>query len=178
MVKSVEQNVEQGFNEDELQDIMNEIESLEEEFSGSEPQKTKPQATPKAEVSEGDESVFSDEEMNEVLGELNNMSVEEVEHKQSHKSEPEKNNVHQLKSTPVEKKVSAPAPVHSSSSSTADAVSMNFSVSGNMSMNMNFNVSGTNIGLSISEDGLTINMEGGGKFVLPIQAQHKNKNAA
>jgi hypothetical protein len=177
MVKSVEQNVEQGFNEDELQDIMNEIESLEEEFSHSEPQKSKPVAK-KASSTESEDSTFSDEEMNEVLGELNNMSVEEVEHKQSPKVEPEKSNVHQLKSSSVEKKVVSPAPIHTNSSSSADGVSMNFSVSGNMSMNMNFNVSGTNIGLSISEDGLTINMDGGGKFVLPIQSQHKNKNAA
>ena len=119
--------MDQGFNDEELSDIMKEIEALEDDF--------------KAE----DKAL----ESNAVMKELSALPQE--------------------KAVPAPKKsapavVSLPKKEHSRPGTTT----MAFKVSGDMDLELNFTIGGKSVDLHVSEDGLSIEMEGGMTFKLPV----------
>jgi hypothetical protein len=147
------ENADQGFNESELEDIMNEIESLEKEFTDVEDApsaaivaSTNPEAlviSPK-EVQKTSLQASIDEE----LEKLHNAP----------KSAPTPSNV-----------VSMSAPKAPAFSGKGAKTEMSFSVAGEMAINLQFKVSGQCINIEVDEqNGLVINLGNGGRFVLPI----------
>ena len=57
-------------------------------------------------------------------------------------------------------------------------VSLNFQVSGQMNLKLGFEVNGQHLSLSVSEVGLTIEMESGATFSLPMAPSKVAKKAA
>ena len=151
--------MDQGFNDDELADIMNEIESLEQEFS----EDVKPdQVEAPREATEVAETA-------EVVSELSQKPIEEVE--QAHKHAHDDQNVHSLKSESVD---------HDQYDSQHDwpSTSMDFSIEGDMKMNLFFNISGKTVHLHINKGAFEIELEGGMKFSIPVDADQSHKKVA
>lgn len=121
----------ENFNEQELSDIMKEIESLEEEFSGQ-----MPKATP-------------------VMKELSQM--DEV------KSIPQK--------SPQKEKE---AEVYAFESKAKPTSSMSFKVEGQMNIELSFEIGGKVVSVDVTEAGLTIQMDGGMTFTVPVDSQKKS----
>ena len=120
----------QGFNENELQDIMNEIESLEKEFT--EESEVVEEIQAEAEEVTSDESAFDQDEMQSIVDE-----VEALEQS----------------SSPAPQKVLA-------MKSTSSGSDMCFSGSGSLNFNMSFDLGSTPVEFSIDKDsGMTISME-------------------
>jgi hypothetical protein len=157
-------NEEQGFNDAELEDIMNEIENLEKEFSDAEPAPKKKVIDPIEEemmASTRHQPIAQDDSVEE-LEEV----AEEAEVVNIRPSLP-KTTKPPVQAPVTPKKVSAP--------STKNAPTcMNFSVSGEMNMELNFEVGEHNVQLTIDPaEGLIINMGGGAKFCLPLSGNTK-----
>lgn len=142
--------MDQSFNDKELSDIMKEIEALEEDFT----------------VTDAAKSPVKDE-----FSALEDLAAvpEEV-----------------AVPTPVAKvkpleAVSKPAPEkvehHVKSLSTA-TTSMSFKVEGNLALDLQFHIGGKVVCLEVKESGLSIEMEGGIKFSVPVSDEHKSKKAA
>ena len=160
--------MERGFNDDELADIMNEIESLEQEFSEDDGPTEDPvvasAASDESEQEDDSQQVddaqsFAEEvdaETQEVLDELSDMPVENVV-PMSQQSSAADREVHHSRS------------VHSAPTTSGAETSMNFSVSGEMTVNLSFQVGNEIVSLSVSEDeGLVIQMNNGVTLSLPI----------
>lgn len=128
--KTETQDADQGFNENELQDIMNEIESLEKEFT--EESEVVEEIQAQAEEVSSDESAFDQDEMQSI--------VDEVEALEQASSE-------------------APQKVFPMKSSAAPS-EMCFSGSGSINFNMSFDLGSTPVEFSIDKDsGMTISMD-------------------
>lgn len=165
--------MEKGFNDDELADIMNEIEALEKEFTHDDEESTE---TVEAKVEEHHEPVHHEEvahheepvaehiEEKEVLSELSKMPVEEVVPKAKHHEVDE--NIHHIHE-----------PVHHQQKSSAHTA-MSFHVEGDMKFDLSFHISGKYVGLTVTEHGLEIGLDGGVKFTVPVQEGHKVKKAS
>jgi len=241
--------MEKGFNDDELADIMNEIESLEKEFQSDDEKVAEPDKTesvdsepvaeevvedPAAEQLEAEEpiaeevieepvaeepiaeepiaeepiaeevieepiaeepiaeevieepvaeepiavapeepeeeNVFSDSEMSQVLEDLNEMPVEDTVPEHALKNDDD--NIHHLKQEP---KFVAEKPAMSGGSTQS---SMNFHIEGDMKLNLNFNIGGKDVNLTITEEGLQIELDGGAKFVVPVSDNQSGKKVA
>lgn len=65
------------------------------------------------------------------------------------------------------------APKETSSSST----SMSFKVQGNLTLDLQFDIGGKTVALEVTEDGLTIVMDGGMKFTVPVAEKSALKKA-
>jgi hypothetical protein len=147
------ETADQGFNESELEDIMNEIESLEKEFTDVEEAPSAPiaaSANPEA-------LIISPKEVQKTS--LQASIDEELEKLHSApKPAPTSSNVVSM---------SAPkAPVFSGKGAKSE---MSFSVAGEMAINLQFKVSGQCVNIEVDEqNGLVINLGNGGRFVLPI----------
>ena len=173
--------MEKGFNDDELADIMNEIESLEKEFSEetqSEPvvaedpiaqemaesAEEEPVAEMVEEAVEEPVAEVFQEPVAEVLAEVAEMPVEKVVAQHEIFEE----NVHPISAPSA---VKAPA-------TTGGHSSMSFTVEGDMKLDLNFNVSGKQVQLNISENGFELELEGGMKFSIPLDDQSSHKKSA
>lgn len=216
--------MEKGFNDDELADIMNEIESLEKEFTEEVEAKKEETEASTAEVSEPvaetaqEEAVVEpvqeevvaqtapepeedfEEEIEDskpVLNEDPLAAPMEAEANEEEAApvmeaapvlEAEKEVLHEVVNKPVEEVVhlsAAPAPASTPAPAampTAQATgnpahtSMSFNVEGDMRLSLSFNISGKLVQLSVNDDGLELEMDGGMKFSVPLE--HGNKNAA
>lgn len=145
----------QNFNENELQDIMSEIESLEEDFN----QNVKPKA----------EEALDAVKVEEELAKLEEEAQQNESPSNSKKSISEQNNPEKNTVVPMQKK----------SSSAQSPMSMEFHVSGEMKLNLKFNVAGQSIQLGLDEkEGLVIEMDQGAKFVLPLNPGAKVRKAS
>lgn len=51
------------------------------------------------------------------------------------------------------------------------ATSMSFKVQGDLAMDLEFNIGGTIVSVGVTESGLTIEMDGGAKFTVPVAAK-------
>ena len=65
------------------------------------------------------------------------------------------------------------APKETSSNST----SMSFKVQGNLTLDLNFEIGGKTVSLEVTEAGLTIEMDGGMKFTVPVTEKAALKKA-
>lgn len=193
--------MDKGFNDDELADIMNEIESLEQEFTDEPAQEEVVAQQEKTESIESEtqqeefkqEEVVAeqepepvheevqpepvvakvDEEMNEVLEELSEMPVEDVV-PQHQKEEVINDNIHHMKKEPVVAEQTWSAPKSSSAAHT----SMSFKVEGEMKVDLNFCIGGQDVSLQVSDEGFEIELAGGAKFTLPLGSQKQGKKVA
>lgn len=170
--------MDQGFNDDELADIMNEIESLEQEFQEETAPEAQVQAEPAPEEAKVEqqpevvaekveepqnEAVQEPEPQTEVVEKLAQKSDEEIQQVQSQQHDD--HNVHAIKQDV------------SSHKSSWQETSMNFSVEGDMKMNLFFNIAGKSVALHIHEGSFEIELEGGMKFSVPVSDQEHKKAA-
>lgn len=137
--------MDKGFNEKELADIMNEIESLEREFAAE--SETTPEASHEEEQGE--------EVSSEVMQELAETPIEQTVQKTNHSD----NNVVNMKTTQT----------NSASSS------LTFKVEGEMTVSLNFEVNGQSVSLAVNSEGLCIETESGAKFSLPMHQEAARK---
>jgi hypothetical protein len=146
---------EKSFNEDELEDIMNEIENLEREFGDDAPAE-KPAAKVKAKPA-AKAAVTVEEKVEEEVEEVEEVELEEES----------------VASAPVAKVV----PMHNSSLPKGNhPAKMHLSVAGDMEVSLEFGIHGQTISLSVDpKEGLVISMQGGAKFCLPLNHNNKNK---
>jgi hypothetical protein len=144
--------MEKSFNDDELADIMNEIENLEKEYADQAAEESSASHEVEAEEHEPAEPA--------ILRPLANKPLEETVLKTNRDEK-----VVPLKAaSPV-----APAAGHHSS--------LSFKVEGQMSLSLSFEVNGQSVYLTISDDGLDIEMETGAKFTLPMSSKAHRKSA-
>lgn len=181
-------NQEQSFNDAELQDIMNEIESLEREFVEEEseavaeaPVEAEPVETPvnEAPVEEVETQPVSEETpIAETEEESAAELVSEVEDDQY---EDNVVSMDQRRESPVE------------AATSGQPGTMQFSANGEMDLNLNFPlgdsqaqltikdgkllVTMAGVELNLSEDGCEVSMEGGVKFSVPVSATAAKKAA-
>ena len=145
--------MDKSFNDDELADIMNEIESLEKEFAESAP-------ASEAETEEFAPTDEIDHTAPEVVSHIMSMPVEEVARKSNHEE----------KVVPMKRVDHAPqAHQHST---------LSFKVEGQMTLSLAFEVNGQSVSLEISDAGLQIQMESGASFNLPMSHTGAAKKAA
>lgn len=186
--------MEKGFNDDELADIMNEIESLEKEFSDE------VQGVDEAVLGESENAAEQEGHVEEVSGPEMSDTHPEVNEEEpmvaEHSSEEvvgsqEKEVISELAKMPVEEVVAKHEPqddnVHPISQNHSHDINQNhqhfshskmdFSIEGEMSLNFNFHVSGQTVKLHIEEGNFAIELDGGMKFILPLE-QNKVKKAA
>jgi hypothetical protein len=169
-----ESQMEKGFNDDELADIMNEIESLEQEFAKSDDSFVD-QEPNLDDVANSVIELAQSEEDHSLLSEVASMPVENITPSASnHDVDTDEHhnvsqNVHHIKHQENSMK-------HSSNKTAKTA--MNFSVEGDMKLDLSFLVSGKEINLHISEDGFEIELEGGAKFSLPVHSGSQGSKAA
>lgn len=182
--------MEKGFNDDELADIMNEIESLEKEFSDE------VQNVAADPVMEAEEEVVAEPQREEVVAEPQHEEVvagpqhEEVVAGPQHVTEQEVETVAQVTELPVDEVVEKHEPqddenVHhfkKAANKVAPASfghsSMSFNVEGNMKLDLAFNISGKNVSLNITEEGFELTLDNGMKFSIPLDHEDSNKKAA
>lgn len=177
--------MEKGFNDDELADIMNEIESLEEEFSSDDHKMMEEPgidevAKSVAEMAEEEEDYIEAEEVfeepvsvapveAEIFEELSEMNVEDIVPKKEMSSYDD--NIHHMKveESPVAKPAHSPKSGHTS---------MNFSVEGDMKLDLSFMIGTSEVKLHVTDEGLEIELEGGAKFSLPVNTPFSAKKVA
>lgn len=176
---------EQGFNDAELQDIMNEIESLEKEFVGPADESPAPVEAEKTDLQKAIDEEMESLEMESSLGEMevalneaDDMS-EEFSDEDFEEEAPMASNVHPL----------AKGPAQSSGSP------MEIKAHGQMEVNLAFQVADQTAHLCVdpqglkvelngvvvwidAEKGCSIELPGGGKFSFPVQACTSAKKAA
>ncbi len=176
-------DLEKGFNESELEDIMSEIESLEkdlgevEELASAEPIAEESVEEPVAEAPVAD--IDKQEIENRLESEFE--AVSETSPSEALKVDPA-----EVEKTPVQAEIEEEVESmlqHNSSRSEAEVVDMpksenvvhdvetkmDFAVEGQMNLKLNFWVNGQQITLWVNQkEGFTIEMGGGAKFVLPI----------
>jgi hypothetical protein len=75
---------------------------------------------------------------------------------------------------PFEKKT---PPKEVAAAKTSTQSSMSFKVQGDMNLELNFEIGGKTIALEVTEAGLTIQMEGGMTFSVPVSDAHSVKKA-
>lgn len=168
--------MEKGFNDDELADIMNEIESLEQEFAKNEAQPSD-DIPNMDEVANSVKALAESEADQSLLAEVAALPVEKIVPRVNphdtdidthYETQPVVDlNAHRDSQKAVQHK-------RSNTASTA----MNFSVEGNMKLDLSFLVSGKEIKLQISEAGFEIELEGGAKFSLPVHNESQGSKVA
>lgn len=132
--------MDKSFNEQELSDIMKEIEALEADYETVDEEQGPFQAT--------SEKQLTSEEAHEVLKDLTSMEIE--------KSIPQaETNIRPFKPTP-------------STAATAGHSSMSFKVQGDLKLELALEISGKSVILDVTETGLTIRMENGVTFNVPM----------
>lgn len=126
------------------------------------------------------------EEMTEVMSELSGLPVGEVQpvntsNENITEDKDGLENLHHLRSYQSTGMQSTGMPSMNKGTSgtlpnSSARSSMSFNVSGDMTVDLSFNVGGAAVEICVNEtEGLVITMEGGGKFILPLQT-HSMKN--
>lgn len=182
--------MEKSFNDDELADIMNEIESLEKEFTEeSEAQVSAPQQEEISESEEFEEEIFDSKPTLDDIDPLEAHSDDDsqVVREVAPTLDAEKQVLKKVVSKPVDEVVhlsSAPQkshsmPTHHSAVHGDPAhTSMSFNVEGDMRLSLSFNVAGKTVQLCVNDQGLELEMDGGIKFSVPLDIEHKGEKAA
>ena len=150
-----DEKFEQGFNDSELEEIMEEIESLEEDaiLEDSGPEEVVV------------ESKHEDSQEAEVVAE----PVQEEVIVESAQEDPPSEEVSNVASLSKDH--------HQSTSSAPASTSMDFSVNGEMSLNMGFHINGQRIDLTIDANhGFVIDLPGGARFNVPLSQGDLKKN--
>lgn len=163
---SDDNNNEQGFNEDELQDIMSEIESLEKEY-------VEESSAPLSEEEALQASIDKE------IEELNSLDVVD---EPSEEFEEESNVVSMVTSSPAVK-----------DEGTYSGSPVEFTANGDMNLSMNFSVGNSTatlvvnkdrglsvqmegVNLEITDEGCTVELAGGVKFTVPLTTSSSELN--
>ena len=103
--------------------------------------------------------------MAEVLGNLSEMPVEDIVPTAVNNDEHEENVHHIKERETVSHKQQQPK----------GHTAMSFHVEGDMKFELSFHISGKFVGLTVTEEGLEIGLDGGAKFTIPVEhgAEHK-----
>lgn len=141
--------MDKGFNDQELSDIMKEIEALEEEFSADE-DSTKVEAS----------AIMED--------------LAEMEEEQSI---PSTNREERFEEPSIEQTTVLPFAKKEIAQPTKATSSMSFKVQGDLNLELHFEVGGKNIALEVTDKGLTIQMDGGISFTVPVSDAQSYKKA-
>lgn len=162
--KNMAEDVDQSFNDDELQDIMNEIESLEKEFV-------------EEDLAPSDEEVH-DEPLQQAQEEVAEPIDEEVVSTGPVQSEEE--NVVPMKERPTSS--ASGADMEFSGAGSLD-FNLCFKVAGQVASlkvdgDHGFSLHMDGVDLSIDEQGCTVTMQGGVKFTVPFGAEDVAKKAS
>ena len=144
--------MDKSFNEQELSDIMKEIEALEADYEAVD------EAVDETPVQAVSESQLSSEEANEVLKDFTTMETEKAIPETYH-------NVRAFKVTEEH--------IHKESPKS----SMSFKVQGDLSLELALEISGKSVILDVTENGLTIKMENGVTFNVPLSETTSLKKA-
>ncbi len=165
-------NEEQIFNEDELQDIMNEFESLEQEYNDAPEQAKEVKSAAPIKVEEEVQEVEDEGELN-IVDEI----VDEVE------EEAHDNVVSMSAKTSASKPASAASHTHHNVSSNV-SMSMEFPIGDqvaqiglNPEYGFSFNMDGVELTID-AENGCVMTLPGGMTFTFPAQKQSKQKKSA
>lgn len=220
--------MEKGFNDDELADIMNEIESLEKEFTEEVDSKTDNLGDDMNNV-EKEEFLSDTEEMSAELDEVAESSdgpfqdddsfaedsfeeddfEEDIFEDEVLDSKPildedtpifeapkavldqqELGTLRRVTQLPINHVVPEPTNDskidHTKNGSALTGyggdksaqTSMSFNVQGNMHLHLSFNISGKVVDLSVNDNGLELELDGGMKFSIPLDVSQKGKKAA
>ena len=183
------ESLEQGFNEDELQDIMNEIESLEQDFSGKseegaakkEPETKEAAAEPevKEEAKETKAGEVSMEELGKELGvggeDKNDLAIKDVQKTDIQKEieqqfEDQYQKVVDIPSKPAEPAVQEAKSTPVVNNAPAGQTGLEFSVHGDMNLQLKLHVGGQTVDVGVNaNEGLVIEMANGAKFTVPLK---------
>lgn len=147
--------MDKSFNEQELSDIMKEIEALEEGLKAEAETSPASSSAPMMPTMEG-EPVSPIEDVTAVMQELADMEAELAT---------PATNYSETKVLPFE---AATTPTASSVQSTKTPASMSFKVQGDLKLQMQFELAGKAVMLDVSETGITITMENGATFSVPV----------
>lgn len=187
--KAQDEIMDKGFNDDELQDIMNEIESLEKEYVEQEtPAEVTSEAVEEAVAQETTEEAVEEEAPVEVHASEESEEDEEVDEVLS-EAEAEADDEYESEQDNVVSFKPVQAPTHRTNSE-----SVSFSGNGQIDFSMTFSIGGeeatitvnqgegltvtmNGVDLSLSEDGCTVEMTGGVKFSVPLGTNTVNKKA-
>jgi uncharacterized protein YkuJ len=169
--------MDKSFNDQELSDIMKEIEALEEDFS-DEPSEEESESETETESSvvevashhdepvvthhEEEEQETAFDQVDEVIQELAEMEEEEAIPVPAAKSE----KVVAFPEKPV-KHTSHPS--HHNHQPTGTCMSMK--VHGDLKLELHFEVAGKSVTLDVSDHGLSIEMDGGISFTVPLSGK-------
>ena len=143
-------SMEQGFNDQELADIMSEIESLEKDYEEVEPQKDLQQMVDEEIATKVEEPIEEEPVVEQVV------ETAKVTAIKPHVVAPSK------------PQVSHPAPQHAVHHP-SHQTSMSFNVEGEMKLNLKFWVNGQAISLAVEpNEGFVIELAGGAVFKVPL----------
>lgn len=174
---TTDQELEASFNDDELQDIMNEIESLEQEFGGEE---EAVEEAPAAEMVDDAQQI--DDELKAMEDEIESMEEDAPEPlvtaEEVAESEEAAPLVHQI---------------HSAAKKPSHAPCAHFEAQGQMEMKLSvpmgehtaelswgpdgLSVCVQGVQILVGEEGCTLELPGGAKFVLPVESKTDRKAA-
>lgn len=190
------ENIDQGFNDDELEDIMSEIENLEKEFEGGEshePAKSEDNLSLE-EQAEGtvvnieDETLvdqgtqLSTEELaiEEELQAIADLEISPEESKPNLQEQIDSDVESAIHEEPAESVVTPiKSKVEQQQSVDLGEQSLFFEVSGDIKLNMGLRISGHDVTFKISqEEGFVIALPGGGQFSIPLDTIKSMKKSA
>lgn len=200
--------MDKGFNDDELEDIMNEIESLEQEFAAdgvvddAEPDMdevarsveaiAKEEAIVEEDLTEDEATAFAKvEPIEEVIDTIAEDEQSEESLLQEIASMPvdsvlpqdfseslDEDLEHNI--VPMNEEVNNVKDIndYSQAHDKATQSSMSFSVEGDMKLDLSFSIGGQVVQLHVSDSGFEIELEGGAKFSLPMKEATPGKKVA
>ncbi len=162
--------MDKSFNDQELSDIMKEIEALEQDFIPSTEVAAEPTAATETDAPSS-ETVLSTDFVGgtQESEEFTEVSVTSLQTDQKPEHFDPVSNV-----VPLDHRPTAANPKeHRPAAST----SMSFKVSGDLTLELAFDIGGQTVALEVTESGLSIEMEGGMKFTVPMKQKSELKKA-
>ncbi len=124
---------------------------------------------------------FNDQELSDIMKEIEALEDDftTVEDKVASPVMEELANLDETVSVPVEtaKVVSLDSKRAAPKETSSNSTSMSFKVQGNLTLDLKFEIGGKTVALEVTESGLTIEMDGGMKFTVPVTETSALKKA-
>lgn len=111
---------------------------------------------------------FNDQELSDIMKEIEALEegLDSDTEAQATEVLEELSQLHEAEAIPLRREIKAPAATHHASGQTA----MSFKVKGDMQIDLQFEVGPNVVALSVTENGLSIEMDGGAKFTVPFKS--------
>ncbi len=124
---------------------------------------------------------FNDQELSDIMKEIEALEDDftTVEDKAATPVMEELANLDEKVSVPVEtaKVVSLDSKRTAPKETSSNSTSMSFKVQGNLTLDLQFDIGGKTVSLEVTEEGLSIVMDGGMKFTVPVSEKSAHKKA-